>query len=75
MLRTHLKSSGNIAYTPESGIEGVHIFEQGQHGAPKLELLGQKGFFAAQFSLVKAHPGFLAGMHAQLGNDRQDAML
>ncbi len=29
---------------PESGIEGVHIFEQGQHGAAKLELLGQKGF-------------------------------
>jgi hypothetical protein len=38
-------------------------------------LLGQKDFFAAQFSLVNAHPGFLAGMHAQLGNDRQDAML
>ncbi|TQN50800.1 hypothetical protein DLNHIDIE_00656 [Acidithiobacillus thiooxidans ATCC 19377] len=75
MLRTYLKSSGNISHTPESGIEGAHIFEQGQHGAAKLVLLGQKGFFAAQFPLVYAHPGFLAGMHAQLGNDRQDAML
>ena len=44
MPGSRLKSSGNITHTQESGIEGVHIFEQGQHGAPKLELLGQKGF-------------------------------
>jgi hypothetical protein len=37
MPMTHLKSSGNIPHAPESGIERVHIFEQDQHGTPKLE--------------------------------------
>ena len=52
MPGTRLKSSGNIPHTPESGIERVHILEQGQLGAPKLELLGQKGFFAAELPVT-----------------------
>lgn len=57
-----LKCSGNIAHAAERRVEGVHVFEEHEHGPFEFQLVDEQGFLGADFALVDALPGAGSGM-------------